>query len=124
MLAWNSKRWIGAVVLVSGLVWFVFARHSSLEGVIGGIAAAFAVITARLIPALWPRLQAMHRIYLILATTGLLWVLLFTANRNQNARVVSTSLETVGLVVIFGLYWPFSKAMDALWLWFRRHQAK
>jgi multisubunit Na+/H+ antiporter MnhE subunit len=58
MLAWNGKRWIGAVALVSGLVWLVFARHFSAEGLIGGMMGGiFAAITRRPFQTFWLRLQ-------------------------------------------------------------------
>jgi hypothetical protein len=93
MTAWNGKQWIGTAVLALGVVWIASTRHFSPEGTIGGLACAFAVITARFVPAFWPRLQTAQRVCLILAPIGVLWILLCTANRNQNARLVSTSLD-------------------------------
>jgi hypothetical protein len=124
MDALNWKQWIGMAVFMLALVWIAFTRDSSRGGAIGAIAGAFAVLAVRVIPAFWPRLQTVQRICLILVAIGMLWLLLFTANRNHNARVVSTSRETVGLVLISSLFLPFSKAMDAVWLRFRRPRPK
>jgi multisubunit Na+/H+ antiporter MnhE subunit len=121
MTASQRKRWIGIAVIVAfATAWIVLRRSTSREDVIGGMAVAFAVLAARFIPAFWPRLQMAQRMCLILAAVGVLWALFFASNRNQNARVVSTSLETAGFVAICVLYLPFSKAMDALWLRVRR----
>jgi multisubunit Na+/H+ antiporter MnhE subunit len=121
MNARSWKQWIGMAFLVFAVTWIAFTRHFSPGGLIGGLAGgAFSVVTARFIPALWPRLRTAQRMCVILAPIGVLWILLFTANRHHNARLVSTSLETAGIALILALYWPFSKAMDALWLRLRR----
>jgi hypothetical protein len=125
MAAWNWKRWIGITVLAFAVVWISFTRHLSPNGLIGGMMGGiFATITGRRFQTFWIRLQTAQQVSLIPAASCVLWFLLFSANRNDNNRIGLTSVETAGFVVLCGLYWPFSKAMDALWLRFRRHRAK
>jgi hypothetical protein len=64
MLAWDGERWI---VAVAGLMWFVFARHFSADGLIGGMMGGiFAAITHRRFQTFWLRFQTAQQVCLLL----------------------------------------------------------
>jgi hypothetical protein len=121
MVALNRRRWIGIAIIALAIALIAFTRSFSLEGPsIALIAAGFAVINSERYQAFWSKLQTDRRIYLILAAILVLWCLNFFTNPQHYHRVMSAALETGFVIVIFGLYWPFSRAMDALWLRLRR----
>jgi hypothetical protein len=121
MAALNRRRWIGIAIIALAIALIAFTRSFSLEGLsIALIAAGFVVINSERFQAFWSRLQTDRRIYLILAAVLVLWCLNFFTNPQHYHRVMSAALETGFVIVIFGLYWPFSRAMDALWLRLRR----
>jgi hypothetical protein len=121
MAAWNRRRWIGIAIIALAIALIAFTRPFSLEGLsIALITAGFVVIGSERFQAFWSRLQTDRRIYLILAAVLALWCLNFFTDPQHYHRVSTASLETGFVIAFFGLYWRFSKAMDALWLRLRR----
>jgi len=70
---------------------------------------------------LWPRLSLLWRISLVVIAAAALFTCIAVDERHHPGALWEAAVVTSAAIVICLLYWPFSRAMDALWhRWQRR----
>ena len=70
---------------------------------------------------LWVRLSLLWRIFVMVICAAALFACVAVGERHHPGALWEAAVLTSAAIVICLLYWPFSRAMDALWSrWQRR----
>jgi peptidoglycan/LPS O-acetylase OafA/YrhL len=109
-----------AIVVAMGLHYFL--HTDLLQMFLIGTFVAISGTWTRGGNELWTRLSLWWRACLIVIAAAALFTCIAVAERHHPGALWMASVVTAAVGLICLLYWPFSRAMDALWSRFQRHR--
>jgi hypothetical protein len=109
------------VVVIVAMGFHYFLHANTFEALLMSGFVGFGGIWRGGGSQLWARLSLLWRTLLIVIAAAALFTCIAIGERHRPGALWAAAIVTSAAVVVLLLYWPFSRAMDALWsLWQRR----